>query len=40
MSGTMRGSLDLSAMRTFTVALLRSAVGTMAITSAGIFHSG
>jgi len=39
-SGTMRGSFCLRATRTFTVALPRSAVGTMAITSAGIFQSG
>ena len=40
MSGTMRRSRDLMAMRTFTVALLRSAVGMMAMTSPGILHSG
>src|SRR5262245_61752841 len=40
MSGTMRGSLSLMAMRTLTVALLRSAVGMMAITSPGILHAG
>ena len=40
MSGTTRSSRSSRAMRTFTVALLRSAVGTMAITSAGIFQSG
>ena len=40
MSGTMRGSFDFSAMRTFTVALARSAVGMIAITSAGILQSG
>ncbi|KAG1435950.1 hypothetical protein G6F56_013762 [Rhizopus delemar] len=39
-SGTMRGSFTFSATRTFTVALPRSAVGMMAITSPGIFHSG
>ena len=40
MSGTMRGSFWSSATRTLTVALLRSAVGMMAITCAGIFQSG
>ena len=40
MSGTMRGSRSRKAMRTFTVALLRSAVGTIAITSAGMRQSG
>src|SRR5690606_10335506 len=40
MSGTMRASFSFSATRTLTVALPRSAVGMMAITSAGIFQSG
>ena len=40
MSGTMRESFVPSAMRTFTVALLRSAVGMMAMTEPGIFQSG
>ena len=40
MSGTIRGSFCLMAMRTFTVALLRSAVGMIAMTSPGIFQSG
>ena len=40
MSGTMRSSLALIAIRTFTVALLRSAVGMIAITSPGILQSG
>jgi hypothetical protein len=40
MSGTMRSSFCSSATRTLTVALPRSAVGTMAITCAGIFQSG
>ena len=35
-----RDRVCLSAMRTFTVALLRSAVGMIAITSAGSFESG
>ena len=38
--GTMRGSFWSSATRTLTVALLRSAVGMIAITWAGIFQSG
>src|SRR5439155_4720630 len=38
MSGTMRGSFCLSATRTLTVALLRSAAGMIAITSPGIFQ--
>ncbi len=40
MSGTIRSSFALIAMRTFTVALLRSAVGMIAMTSPGIFQSG
>ena len=40
MSGTMRRSFCRSATRTFTVALLRSAEGMMAMTSPGIFQSG
>src|SRR5690606_30823149 len=40
MSGTIRGSFSRSAMRTLTVALPRSAVGMIAITSAGILQSG
>src|SRR5438094_599463 len=40
MSGTMRGSFEGIAMRTLTVALLRSAVGMIAITEPGIFQSG
>lgn len=40
MSGTIFASRSFSAMRTFTVALLRSAAGMIAITSAGIFQSG
>jgi hypothetical protein len=40
MSGTMRAVLAFSATRTLTVALPRSAVGMIAITSAGIFQSG
>src|SRR5664280_981372 len=40
MSGTMRASFCSSATRTLTVALPRSADGTMAITWAGIFQSG
>src|SRR5262249_26847952 len=40
MSGRMRGSLCLNPMRTFTVAFSRLAVGTMAITEAGMFQSG
>ena len=40
MSGTMRASFCFSATRTLTVALPRSAVGMIAITSAGIFQSG
>jgi hypothetical protein len=40
MSGTTRESRCLSAMRTFTVALLRSAVGMIAITEPGSFESG
>ena len=39
-SGRMRGSFRSIAIRTFTVALLRSAVGMMAITCAGIVQSG
>src|SRR5437879_1157477 len=39
-SGTMRGSLRSRPMRTFTVALERSAVGMMAMTCEGIFQSG
>ena len=40
MSGRMRGSFWSSATRTLTVALLRSAVGMIAITCAGMFQSG
>ncbi|CAM5257793.1 hypothetical protein RLIN73S_05868 [Rhodanobacter lindaniclasticus] len=39
-SGTTRGSFFSSATRTLMVALPRSAVGTMAMTWAGIFQSG
>src|SRR5262249_6301710 len=40
MSGTIRASFERIAMRTLTVALLRSAAGMMAITEPGIFQSG
>lgn len=40
MSGTMRASLTLSATRTLTVALPRSAAGMIAITLAGMRQSG
>ena len=40
MSGRMRGSLRFTAMRTLTVAFSRFAVGTIAITAAGMVQSG
>ena len=40
MSGRMRGSFCLKPMRTLTVAFSRLAVGTMAITEAGMVQSG
>ena len=40
MSGRMRGSFCLKPMRTLTVAFSRLAVGTMAMTEAGMVHSG
>src|SRR5215467_7805095 len=40
MSGRMRGSFSLTPMRTLTVAFSRLAVGTTAITLAGMVQSG
>ena len=40
MSGSIRGSFDSIAMRTRTVAFSRLAVGTIAMTRAGIDQSG